>query len=229
MVPPLTRYLSGYCYRLRPAPFSLCWRPLLGSRAAAVDLMVNLIRRTHSRVSRPDSAPGGRAMLVGCIAGGMRARYKAPKGAGEMGRAARICRGSALLLHSAGMVIEKPPPAGDGAVPLHPAGVKPPGADGGELPGRRRRLATAVPAPAGDGAVPPHPAGVVTTGADGGELPGRRRRLAITPPLTSRPAGSSSTASTVGYTLPFFRGHPRRVAGEEGGCFRVVSQGAGRS
>ena len=48
-------------------------------------------------------------MLVGCIAGGMRARYKAPKGAGEMGRAARICRGSALLLHSAGMVIEKPP------------------------------------------------------------------------------------------------------------------------
>ena len=58
-------------------------------------------------------------------------------------------------------------------MPPHPAGVRPPGADGVELPGRRRRLAT----PAGDGVVPLQPAVVVPPGADGGELPGRRRRL----------------------------------------------------
>ena len=54
-----------------------------------------------------------------------------------------------------------------------------PGADGGELPGRRRGLAKVIGAPAGDGAVPPHPAGVENPGADGGELPGRRRGPAI--------------------------------------------------
>ena len=62
--------------------------------------------------------------------------------------------------------------------------MEPPGADGGELPWRRRGLAKIiavrilVPPPAFDGAVAPHPAGVPVPGADGGELPGRRRGLA---------------------------------------------------
>ena len=72
------------------------------------------------------------------------------------------------------------PPAFDGAVAPHPAGVAPPGTDRGELPGRRIGLAKCIIiAPAFDGAVAPHPAGVAPPGADGCELPGRRRGLAM--------------------------------------------------
>ena len=64
-----------------------------------------------------------------------------------------------------------PSPAGDGAVPFHPAGVYAPGADGNELPGRRRGFAIPVLAPTFDRSICPHTAGVPAPGADGGELP----------------------------------------------------------
>ena len=91
-------------------------------------------------------------------------------------------------------------PAGDGAVPLHPAGVAFPGADGDELPGRRRGLAPTVIAPAGDGAVPLHPAGVEPPGADGDELPGRRRGLAL-PVKAPAGAGAVPLHHTGGFAL----------------------------
>ena len=52
-------------------------------------------------------------------------------------------------------------PTYDKAVAPHSAGVIPSGADRGELPGRRRGLATTARAPAREGAIGPHPAGVV--------------------------------------------------------------------
>ena len=66
-------------------------------------------------------------------------------------------------------------PASDGAVSPHPAGVDPPGADGGEGTAGWRGLTNnialdiLVEAPAFDGAASPHPAGVDHSGTDGGE------------------------------------------------------------
>ena len=53
-----------------------------------------------------------------------------------------------------------PPPAGQGAVRPHPAGVLAARADLAEGAGGGRRLPVVVLPPAGQGAVRPHPAGV---------------------------------------------------------------------
>ena len=69
--------------------------------------------------------------------------------------------------------------------------MRPPGADGGESPGRRRRPTATAVAPAGGGAVCPHPAGVCRPGADGGERPRRWRGPAalVAPPAENGAAG----------------------------------------
>jgi hypothetical protein len=72
-------------------------------------------------------------------------------------------------------------PAGNGAIPHHPAGVVVTRTDRGEIPQRRGGFAPSVLAPAGDGAVPLDTAGVVAPGTDGDELPLRRR--VSTPPI----------------------------------------------
>ena len=59
----------------------------------------------------------------------------------------------------------------------NPAGVAAPGADGCELPVRRRGLTVIIFPPAGDGAVPHHSAGVLPPDADGGEFDFRCARV----------------------------------------------------
>ena len=61
-------------------------------------------------------------------------------------------------------------PAGEGAVRSHSASVPEPGADAGELPLRRRRLAVVIKAPAGQCTIGHHAAGMPRPGADCGEL-----------------------------------------------------------
>ena len=82
-------------------------------------------------------------------------------------------------------------PAGDSAVPLHPASVVSTCADRGEDASGWRGLAVVVVPPAGDGAVAPHPACVTPTHADGGEdATGRRRPAMVVVP----PAGDGAVA-----------------------------------
>ena len=72
------------------------------------------------------------------------------------------------------------PPAGDGEVAFHPAGVGAPRADLGEgAGGGRRGLAVVVPPPAGDGAVALHRAGVIAARTDFDEDVYRRDALAV--------------------------------------------------
>jgi hypothetical protein len=66
-------------------------------------------------------------------------------------------------------------PAGNGAIPHHPAGVVVTRTDRGEIPQRRGGFAPSVLAPAGDGAVPLHRAGMFLPGTYSGEPPLRWR------------------------------------------------------